>query len=105
MLRGDTVDLPGAIRWVRRGLRLVHHILTVIADSLPEELPLGVADMGTVRAHLGTDRALTELRRLVAPQLSVLPTPLGFRLLDIDAAGRNRAFQHEMGPDPPPLNA
>ena len=105
VLRGDAVDLPGAIRWVRRRLRLVHHVLTVVADLLPEQLPLGVLDIGAVRARLGTDRALTELRRLIAPQLSVLPAPLGFRLQGIDAAGRNRVFQHEMGPDPPPLDA
>ena len=105
VLRGGTVDLPGAIRWVRRRLRLVHHVLTVVADLLPEQLPLGVSDMGTVRARLGTGRALTDLRRRVAPQLSVLPTPLGFRLQGIGAAGRNRVFQHEMGPDPPPLDA
>ena len=105
VLRGGTVDPPGAIRWVRRRMRLVHHILTVIADLLPEQLPLGVLDMGTVRARLETDRALRELRRLVAPQLSVLPTPLGFRLQGIYAARRNRVFQHEMGPDPPPLDA
>ena len=105
VLRGDTVDLPGAIRWVRRRIRLVHHILTVVAVLLPEQLPLGASDMGTVRAILGSGRALTELRRLVAPQLSVLPTPLGFRLQGIDAPDRNRVFQHEMGPDPPPLDA
>ena len=105
LLRGDAVDLPGAIRWVRRRLRLVHHVLSVVADLLPEQLPLGASDMGTVRARLGTDRALTELRRLIAPQLSVLPTPLGFRLQGIDAAGLNRPFQHQMGPDPPPLDA
>lgn len=101
-LRLDAVDLPGAMRWVRRRVRLVHRILAVVANLLPERIPAGMVEMGAVRACLGTDRALTDLRGLVGPQLPALPAPLGFRNQGSGAAGRNRAFQHEMGPDPPP---
>ena len=61
--------------------------------------------MDAVRAGLGTYSALTELRGLVASQLPALPTPLGFHFDGVDAASRNHAFQHEMGPDPPPPRA
>ena len=104
-LRRDAVHLPGAVRWVRRRVRLVHHVLTVVPDLLPDLLEPGVAGIGAVRDRLGTDSALTALRGLVAPQLPVLPAPLGFCCHRSEATGRNRAFQQKMGPDPPPLDA
>ena len=38
-LRPDAVGLPGAMRWVRRRVRLVHHVLTIVIGLLPA--PLG----------------------------------------------------------------
>ena len=29
-LRHDTVELPGAMRWVERRVRLVHHVLSIV---------------------------------------------------------------------------
>ncbi len=104
-LRRDAVYLPGAMRWVRRRVRLVDHVLTIVIDLLPEQFAPGVGGIGMVRVRLGTDRALTELRSLVATQLSVLPAPLGFRPHGIEAVDQNRPFQHQMGPDPPSLSA
>ena len=76
-LRRDTVELPGAMRWVARRVRLVHHVLTLVIGLLPEHLARCVAEVGAVRARLGTDCALRTLRVLTAAQLHALPAPLG----------------------------
>ena len=77
-LRPDAVGLPGAMRWVQRRIRLVHHVLTIVIGLLPEHLARCVAEMGAVRARLDTDTALRALRILTASQLPTLPAPLGF---------------------------
>ena len=101
-LRRDTVELPGAMRWVARRVRLVHHVLTLVIGLLPEHLARCVAEVGAVRARLGTDCALRTLRVLTAAQLHALPAPLGFRPHRLGVTNRLRASQHKMGPDPPP---
>ena len=76
-LRPDPVELPGAMRWVERRVRPVHHVLSIVIGLLPEQLARCVAEVGAVRARLETDAALRALRTLVAEQLPVLPAPLG----------------------------
>ena len=63
-LRRDAVELPGAMRWVERRVRLVHHVLTIVIGLLPGCLARCVAEMGAVRARLDTDTALVALRTL-----------------------------------------
>ena len=104
-LRRDPVELPGAMRWVARRVRLVHHVLTIVIGLLPEQLARCVAEVGAVRTRLETDIALRTLRTLVDPQLRALPAPLGFQPHRLGTANRNRARQHKMGPDPPPTPA
>ena len=104
-LRRDAVELPGAMRWVARRVRLVHHVLTLVIGLLPEPLARCIAEMGAVRTRLETETALRALRTLVAEQLPVLPAPLGFRPHHLGATNRKRARQHNMGPDPPPAPA
>ena len=104
-LRRDAVELPGAMRWVERRVRLVHHVLTIVIGLLPQCLARCVAEMGAVRARLDTDTALVALRTLTAAQLPVLPAPLGFHPHRLNTTNRNRARQHKMGPDPPPAPA
>ena len=101
-LRPDAVGLPGAMRWVQRRIRLVHHVLTIVIGLLPEHLARCVAEMGAVRARLDTDTALRALRILTASQLPTLPAPLGFYPHRLDTGNRNHRLQHNMGPDPPP---
>ena len=76
-LRPDAVELPGAMRWVGRRVRLVHHVLTIVIGLLPERLAWCVAEMGAVRARLDTDTALRALRTLTAAQLPALPRTVG----------------------------
>ena len=100
-LRRDAVELPGAMRWVERRVRLVHHVVSIVIGLLPEPLARCIAEMGAVRARLETDAALRALRTLVAQQLPVLPAPLGFHPHRLGATNRTRARQHKMGSDPP----
>ena len=101
----DAVALPGAMRWVRRRVRLVHHVLVRVIGLIPDRLAGCAATMVAVRERLGSDRALMKLRALVAGQLPMLPAPLGFPPHGIGVPGRKPAFQHSMGPDPPPVAA
>ena len=104
-LRPDAIGLPGAMRWVRRRVRLVHHVLILVIGLLPEHLARCVAEMGAVRARLDTDTALRALRVLTAAQLPALPAPLGFYPHRLDTTNRNHRLQHKVGPDPPPPRA
>ena len=104
-LRHDAVELPGAMRWVARRVRLVHHVLGIVIALLPEHLMRCVAEVGAVRTRLGTETGLRALRTLVAEQLPVLPAPLGFQPHRLGATNHLRARQHKMGPDSPPRDA
>ena len=104
-LRADAVELPGALRWVRRRVRLVHNVLVRVIGLIPDRLAGCAARMGAVRARLASDRALMELRGLVAGQLRTLPAPLGFQPHGLGVGGCKPVFQHPVGPDPPPVGA
>ena len=104
-LRRDTVELPGAMRWVERRVRLVHHVLSLVIGLLPESLARCIAEMGAVRTRLDTDIALRTLRTRADAQLRALPAPLGFQPHRLGTTNRNLAPQHNMGPDPPPVPA
>ena len=104
-VRPDAIELPGAMRWVRRRVRLVHNALARVIGLIPDRLAGCVATMGAVRDRLKSKRALMELRGLLAEQLQMLPAPLGFQPHGIGVTGRKPAFQQSMGPDPPALSA
>lgn len=101
LLRPKAVELSGAMRWVRRRVRQVHHLLPTVIGLLPEPLAHCPATLGAVRERLGTDCALETLRALSAAQLPQLPTPLGFRRHRCGVGDRKPGFQHNRGHDPP----
>ena len=68
-LRRDAVELPGAMRWVERRVRLVHHVLGIVIGLLPEQLARCIAEMGAVRTRLHTRTALRALRTLAVAEL------------------------------------
>ena len=104
-LRRDAVELAGAMRWVERRVRLVHHVLSLVIGLLPESLVHCIAEVGAVRTRLETDTALRALRTLTDAHLPVLPAPLGFHPHRLSTTNRFRARQHKRGPDPPPSPA
>ena len=101
----DAIELPGALRWLRRRVDLVHDVLARVIGLIPDKLAGCAATMGAVRDKLKSNSALMALRGLVAGQLQTLPAPLGFQPHGIGARGRKPGFQHSMGPDPPPAGA
>ena len=94
------IDLPGAMRWLRRRRDLVRAVLLALITALPGRLG-AVAQVQSVRDVLGTDRALVALREIGADHLHALGYPLGFRRPRRRVVDRGRAIQHETGPDPP----
>ena len=89
-LRPEPVELPGAMRWVGRRVRLFHHVLTLVIGLLPEQLARCVVEVGAVRARFETDTALRVLRTLTAAQLRALPAPLGLHPHRLNTTNRNR---------------
>lgn len=100
-LRGDSVSLPSALRWVRRRLRAVRVLLQVAVGLLPQHL-LGVRPtIAGVRERLGCGSVLLRLRELLAAHLAALAFPLGFGHRGSGGARCASAFQQPMGRDPP----
>jgi hypothetical protein len=100
-LRPDEVTLPTALRWIRRRVRLVHTVLTVVVSLLPD-LCLGAAPtVQSLRIRLGCETVLIALRELTCVHLHGLPRPLGFRPPSSGGGGRKHPFQQHQGPDPP----
>jgi hypothetical protein len=94
------VELPGVLRWLRRRRRGVRAALLALVTLLPGQLG-AQAELGAVRAVLGSERALVLLREMGAEHLDALPRPLGFgRGLQRRSVG-GQTTQHETGPDPP----
>ena len=106
----DDIQLPGALRWLRRRRRLVRQVLQQVIGLLPQHLAGCDLALSAFREHLDTDAALVTLRSLTSPWLPVLPAPLGFRA-HRPRGGNPRAgspafaLQHQTGalrgPQPP----
>ncbi len=95
------VELPGAVRWVRRRVRLVHAGLAAAIGLLPGLLAAREPTVTSIRSALGTEAALVCLRELAADHLGALPPPLGFGPRPARRRPRATALQHDPGPDPP----
>ena len=100
VLRPDIV-LPSAVRWVRRRLTLVRATLLTVVTLLPDLLGVP-AQLGAVRAALGTAQALVPLRGRAVTLLPALARPLGFAPHGRPARAARRRPQHGMGADPGP---
>jgi len=98
-LRGYDVQLPGAMRWVRRRVILVQHVLRLVIGLLPQ-LAGCRAEITACRARLGTDAVLVGLRSLTDWWLATLAAPLGFRPHGITGGNPNFGGQHHPGPAP-----
>jgi hypothetical protein len=95
------IQLPGALRWLRRRVRLVQRCLVLVIGLLPDRLAGCAAQITAVRERLGQDAVLILFRALAADQLAHLPQPLGFYPAANRRGGAVAACQQPMGPDPP----
>ena len=98
-LRPD-IDLPGAMRWVRRRLNGVRTSLRILLTLLPGRLGTN-GRLLEVRTTLQTERCLVMLREIAAFHLQVLPRPLGFCPAGHRTIECESPLQHKTGPDPP----
>jgi hypothetical protein len=99
-LRPD-IDLPGAIRWVRRRVKAIHGALTTLLGLLPERFLGCLPRVLVLREYLALAHPLPVLREIAAPFLTELAPPLGLRPPGARDGERIRAHQHQTGPDPP----
>src|SRR5690606_35190775 len=97
----DPIELPGAVRWLRRRVLRVQRCLRVVIGLLPEHLSGCACDVLSVRKRLGEEAVLMALRSLAAWQLEQLPAPLGFYPVIPGRGNPTSDEQQPMGPDPP----
>ena len=100
-LRPDEVTLATALRWIRRRVRVVHSVLTIIVGLLPDLCIGSSPTVQSFRVRLAGEAVLIPLRGLTANHLHALPRPLGFRPPRGGGGGRKRPLQQRRGPDPP----
>jgi len=94
------IELPGAVRWVRRRLGAVRMALLALVTLMPERLG-NEPRLGSVREVLGTKSALVRLREIGSAHLGSLAPPVGFGPRPKRRWRRRRHTQQGTGPDPP----
>jgi hypothetical protein len=94
------IELPGAVRWVRRRLGAVRMVLLAVVTLMPGQLG-NEPRLGSVRKVLGTKSALVRLREIGAAHLGALAPPVGFGPRPRRRWRRRRHSQQGTGPDPP----
>ena len=95
------IELPGALRWLRRRTRLVHAGLAAVIGLLPGLLAGQTPTVTGIRSALGAEEVLVRLRGEAVEHLAALPPPLGFGPRPALRSPRPTALQQEAGPDPP----
>jgi hypothetical protein len=73
-LRPD-ISLPGGLRWLRRRVRHVREVLTIVAGLLVSRCAPELADF---RRKYQTDHVLIRLRKIAEEHLPFLPPIVGF---------------------------
>jgi len=94
-LRPD-IELPGAVRWVRRRLGPVLVALVTLLPELAGTRPTRAA----VGAQLGVP-VLVAVRARAERHLPALAAPVGFHPRRRRGAGRGPGAPHDLGPDGP----
>lgn len=98
-LRPD-IELPGAIRWIRRRLGPARAVLLAVVTLLPPLVGSCHPTLEEVGQLLGTP-VLRQVRAHAEKHLGKLAAPIGFGPRP-RRGGRPRApREHDLGPDPP----
>ena len=100
-VRPDIEDLPSALRWMRRRVRLVHAALAAAIGLLPGLLAVCEPTVSSVRSTLGVESALVFLRWALPEHVAALPPPVGFGPRPLRRRPSSTAIQQDQGPDPP----
>ncbi|MFE8033630.1 hypothetical protein [Thiohalocapsa marina] len=95
------IELPGALRWVRRRVQDVHGALHRIKGVLGNAFANVAPTVTAFAGHLEVEPVLVALRGIAAPVLEQLPKPLGFAPRRRRGRGLLPRVQHRAGPDPP----
>jgi hypothetical protein len=95
------IELPGALRWVRRRVQGVHDLLNTLKGLLGEPFVAVAPTLTAFSVHLGVAEVLVTLRGIAAPWLGALPAPLGFRPRRRARISVGAGCQQGAGPDPP----
>lgn len=99
-LRPD-IELPGALRWLGRRVRLVRAGLAAAIGLLPGLLAGCQPTVKSTRSALGAESVLVCLRAEAAPHLGALPPVLGFGPRPARRRSPKSSSPHDPGPDPP----
>ena len=95
------IELPGALRWIRRRLKAVHTALILIRGLFPDLLGGCPPTLSALRQWLGVDWVLPVLREIAELQLARLQPPRGFQPPVGRGGESKQPRQHQVGPDPP----
>ncbi len=95
------IELPGALRWIRRRVQAVHASLHLLKGLLPELFAPLPTTLTAFAERLGVGAVLRALRQIGAAFLQQLPAPLGFAPRPQAGSGVRSARQHRVGADPP----
>ena len=95
------IELPGALRWVRRRVQAVYATLILLKGLMPVYFQACEPTLRSFACHLGVNPVLPALRSIAAPWLPSLPPPLGLRPRPRHSGEANDRQQHSVGPDPP----
>lgn len=95
------IELPGALRWLRRRRHLVHAGLAAAIGLLPGLLAGCEPSVPSIRSALGAEVVLVRLRDRAGQYLRHLPPPLGFGPRPARRRPSPTALPQEAGPDPP----
>jgi hypothetical protein len=95
------IELPGALRWIRRRVLLVRAALVMLIELFPSLFAGCNPTIASFRSSLGVKHLLFELRSSASAYLPVLPPPLGFAPRFQRQNIKKSRFQHKAGSDPP----
>jgi hypothetical protein len=95
------IELPGALRWMRRRVTSIHASLITLKGLAPEHFLACEPTLVSFRRHLEVDPVLPALREIAAVHLPCLPPPFGFRPPTGRGGEPFSGHQHRTGPDPP----
>lgn len=99
------IELPGALRWMRRRVQAVHRALHLLKGLRPDLFAACPPTLLAFGQLLAVASVLVGLREMAAVYLPCLPPPLGLRPPPYPGGEPTTAFQQRAGPAPPPARA